>query len=258
MLKQQKSYSSQSFAMNVGRVEGHRLINCTLTLYARGNTPEITIRAGEAELHADFAQGVLKIWLRNGTIDYGGKYTLYMAQSDEAVEWELPLSDASRDQDSSSKPSWLPLWQIPRQEAEQQETIKRLERELAARAAYQMLCGDFDELGSRQWEGRAQTLALQRGQLFRLLAEPHRRWSAGFSCLCFACVGIPMAIRLRNRDFLSSFFLCFLPILIVYYPLLFCGVKAAKHGSLPPYSVWAGNVLLMLWGTYLLRKVLRY
>jgi len=91
-----------------------------------------------------------------------------------------------------------------------------------------------------------------------LLLEPHRRWSAGFSCLCFAWVGAPMAIRRRNRDFLTSFFLCFVPILIVYYPLLAYGVDGAKNGTVPAYTVWAGNLLLMLWGAWLLRRVIRY
>ena len=67
-----------------------------------------------------------------------------------------------------------------------------------------------------------------------------------------------MAIRRRNQDFLTSFFLCFLPILLVYYPLLVWGVDGAKHGELPAYSVWAGNMLLFIWGAYLLRKVVRY
>ena len=77
---------------------------------------------------------------------------------------------------------------------------------------------------------------------------PHRRWAGGFACLCFVLVGVPMAICLRNRDFLTSFFLCFLPILIVYYPLMIFGADQAKNGNLPTIFVWAGNGMLMLWG----------
>ena len=69
---------------------------------------------------------------------------------------------------------------------------------------------------------------------------------------------VSVIFRLRNRDMLTSFFLCFLPILIVYYPLLVFGVDGAKDGRLPPWSVWTGNVLLLLWGFYLLRRVIRY
>ena len=67
-----------------------------------------------------------------------------------------------------------------------------------------------------------------------------------------------MGIWFRNRDFLSSFFLCFLPILIVYYPLMILGADVAKNGNLPTIAVWAGNFMLMLWGIWLLRRVIRY
>jgi lipopolysaccharide export system permease protein len=71
-------------------------------------------------------------------------------------------------------------------------------------------------------------------------------------------VGVPMAIALRNRDFLTSFFVCFLPILIVYYPLMICGADATKNGYVPTIFVWAGNGMLFLWGLLMLRRVLRY
>ena len=67
-----------------------------------------------------------------------------------------------------------------------------------------------------------------------------------------------MAIRLRRTDFLTVFFLCFLPILVMYYPLLMYGLDRAKCGVLPPYSIWLGNVVLLGVGFWMLRKVMRY
>jgi lipopolysaccharide export system permease protein len=67
-----------------------------------------------------------------------------------------------------------------------------------------------------------------------------------------------MAIRMRNADMLTSFFLCFLPILLVYYPLLMYGLDRAKAGEINPYVVWLANAILLLWGLWLLRRVLRY
>ena len=68
---------------------------------------------------------------------------------------------------------------------------------------------------------------------------------------------MPWAIRLRNSDYLTSFFVCFLPILVLYYPLLAYGLGQAKSGNLPPYSVWLGNVILAIAGYWALRKVLK-
>jgi lipopolysaccharide export system permease protein len=218
--------------------------------------PAITITAEVAELRSDRNRNVLKIILQNGTVEVEDSVSIQFP--DDTYEQDIPLQEASQAGELSRVPSRLPLRVIPDEIAGQKEVIRRMEQELAARAGYEMLQGDFDALAGREWKTRARALRLARQRLCRLRTEPHRRWSAGFSCLCFAFVGAPMAIRLRNRDFLTSFFLCFLPILVVYYPLLIWGVDGAKSGSLPAYSVWTGNLLLLGWGAYLLRKVLRY
>ena len=254
MLRTQKRYSSPSFAINVRQVQGRKLIGPTVSLHAGSNSPAITIRAEEAELHCDHREEVLRITLRNGTFDVEGNVS---GRFPDEREYEVPLNRASRSTASPSA-SWLPLRRIPEETAKQQQIVEKLEEEMAAGAAYQMLRGDFDGLTSREWTSREARLTTERGQLCRLWTEPYRRWSAGFSCLCFVWVGVPMAIWLRNRDFLTSFFLCFVPILIVYYPLMIYGVDGAKGGTIPPYAVWAGNVILAIWGAYLLRKVLRY
>jgi lipopolysaccharide export system permease protein len=256
MLKVQHRYSSASFAINVKGVEGRKLLRPTLTLPAQGTTPGVTVTAEEAELQSDHAAGVLKIILRHGTIDVEGKRRLQA--SFDVHEQEVQLRDATEAGKVSSHPSNLALGVIPEELAGQKELIERYEQQMAVRAAFQMLCGDFPELTSQRWEARARDRNYAWGRLYRLLTEPHRRWSAGFSCLCFAWVGAPMAIRLRNREFLTSFFLCFLPILIVYYPLLAAAVDGAKSGTMPPWGVWTGNVLLICWGTWLLRRVIRY
>jgi lipopolysaccharide export system permease protein len=155
-------------------------------------------------------------------------------------------------------PSWLPLCAIPEETLRQAHAIEQSDKRFALEAAYQLLSGDFDELTGKQWEGHRAGIAFQKSRLYRLYAEPHRRWSAGFSCLCFVWVGAPMGIWFRNRDFLSSFFLCFLPILIVYYPLLMFTVDAAKGGSVPASLAWLGNLCLLAWGAVFLRKVVRY
>ena len=255
MLKAQKSYSSPHFSINVEGVEGRRLIRPILSYQDQGDSPAVTITADEAQLQVDNAAGVLKIILHNSTVDVGGRVT---GRFPDVYEQEVPMRSASRAKTLTGHPSSIPLSSIPKEKSIQLANIQRHENKLAAEAAYQMLCGDFDALTSGKWKQNVDSTGMLRSRLFRLKTEPHRRWSAGFSCLCFAWVGAPMAIRRRRSDFLTTFFLCFLPILVVYYPLLAYGVDGAKNGTVPPYAVWAGNVLLICWGTYLLRKVIRY
>lgn len=254
MLKAQHAYSTSRFAIYVKRVDGRRLISVRLSMESSGKTPAIMITAEEAELRSDPANNVLKIFLRNGTVRVEGKVSYEFPDVDER---EIPLRDP-KEKAESTLPSWLPLSVIPDQIVRNQELIRNLRQEMAVRAALDMVRGDFGRLNSAEWAYWNEALNGMNSHLFRLLTEPHRRWSAGFSCLFFVWIGAPMAIRLRNGDLLTSFFLCFLPILIVYYPLLVYGIDGSKHGTIPPWSVWAGNAMLFLWGSYLLRKVVRY
>jgi lipopolysaccharide export system permease protein len=66
-------------------------------------------------------------------------------------------------------------------------------------------------------------------------------------------IGSAVAIRLKIADFWTCFGLCFLPILIAYYPIFQFGVNQTKLGVFPPYGVWLGSVLMLGVGLFLLR-----
>jgi len=255
MLQTQKRYSSHFFAINVEQVQGRKLIGPTISLVSRGNMPRITIRAAEAELSSDCEEGYIRIRLRNGKVDVEGGMSIRFPDEYEQL---IPLTQASRAASAQPTPSWLPLHQIQPEVEKQRQRIAKLQEEMSRDAAWAMFRGDMDALADRSWQSRWQILQEAQSYLARLRTEPYRRWAAGFSCLCFLWVGAPMAIWLRHRDFLTSFFLCFLPILVVYYPLMIYGVDGAKSGTIPPWSVWVANGVLVLWGALLLRKVFRY
>ena len=94
--------------------------------------------------------------------------------------------------------------------------------------------------------------------MIRLQTEPWRRWAWGFSCFFFVLVGAPLAMLAKTSDYWSTFGLCFLPTLIVYYPLFIFGLEQAKDGIVPPYGVWMGNVILAVIGIMLIVRVRRY
>ncbi len=256
VLEVQRSYESDNVSIHVQRVEDRKLILPTVRIEGRGDSPTRTVYADEAVLETDRSADVLRVKLYNATVDIG-PLTMRSRGLFRPIP-EIPLQEASRARRAARLPSWLSLRVIGPEKIKQKEVIRRIDADHAARAAYQMLCGDFEALTDSAWENRAQERSRARDRLRRLNLEPHRRWSAGFSCLCFVWVGAPMAIRRRKSDFLAVFFLCFLPILIAYYPLLIYGIDGAKNGTIPPYSVWAGNLLLLAWGTWLLKRVVRY
>ena len=255
MLRTRLSYSTKQFSINVSGVEGRRLLRPIMTFQSDENAPIITITAQEAEIRADTVKNELRITLFNGDIEHGGGL---MARFPDMEEIVIPLDGAVRKPGGSGGPSELPMSQIDDHFEQQLEYIRKTEQRMAAKAALQMMTGDFTALAGQDWKDDHHRLKESRNLVYRLDMEPHRRWANGFSCLCFVVVGAPLAMILRRADFLSSFFACFLPILLVYYPLLLGGVDQVKSGALPSYSVWAGNGLMLLWGAWLIKRVIRY
>lgn len=255
MLKTQRSYSTKGFSIKVKSVEGRTMINPTFIIHGQNGKPPITLTAKEAELICDPDNDMLTVVLRDGMIDVPGKGALEFRES---FEHHVPLSEATRKGTSEPSPSQLRLSDIPTEIVTQRKTIDELEKALAADAAIQMVIGDFDGLNSGSWQHGHQKLNLAQERLHRLHTEPWRRWANGFSCFFFVLVGAPLAMRLRNSDLWTTFALCFLPILLVYYPLLAYGVDRAKSGALPPYAVWMGNAILLVIGCWMIRKVTRH
>ena len=65
------------------------------------------------------------------------------------------------------------------------------------------------------------------------------------------------AMKLKAGNFATTFGICFLPILLLYYPLFMVGLNGAKQMTLPAYGAWLGNAACLLIGGFLLIGELR-
>ena len=62
-----------------------------------------------------------------------------------------------------------------------------------------------------------------------------------------------------RRQFITSFIMCFLPILLIYYPVMFLMVNLCKSGTIDPWwSMWIPNSILLVAGLFTLRKVMQH
>ena len=254
-LRSQQSYSTRRFSIHVKQVRGRKLIRPTICFHAHGDSPPVTLVARQAELRFNPQSNRLKIMIEDTQFDIGSSTH---GQWPDLLEYELPLTAISGDNAMNPGPSQIAMRDIPVQADGQRSEIQQHEQAMAATAAYQMLTGDFAALHDEQWNDRYEQLDWQNFKLNRLNTEVWRRWANGFSCLAFVLVGASLAILLRTADIWTSFGLCFLPILIVYYPIMQFGVDRAKIGELPVYSVWIGNLVLFFFAVLFLRKVNRY
>jgi len=252
MLRAKKSFTTSAFSVTVRDVQGRKLIEPYFSMPSGETGGPVSFWAESAVLRSHPGSGKLTIELYNGTVDSPSFHGNFPDKFEREI---VPNPEASR---GDTSPAHLALRQIPARVAAQKVRIAQLEEQMATASGFQMMTGDFGGLSGPGWANANNTLRFERFQLYRMQTEPPRRWANGFSCLCFALVGAGMAIRMRNSDVLTSFFLCFGPILIVYYPLLAFGVDRSKAGAITPYAVWLANVILVVWGMWLLRRVMRY
>jgi lipopolysaccharide export system permease protein len=95
-------------------------------------------------------------------------------------------------------------------------------------------------------------------QVRNLQAEVFARPALAASCLVFALIGCPVGIWANRADYLSTFVICFLPTLVVYYPLLLAGSDMGKTGRVPLWlGCWMADIVLGTVGVLLTWRLLR-
>ncbi|MCA9239469.1 MAG: LptF/LptG family permease [Planctomycetales bacterium] len=251
-LRVNRAFTDRKLSITVRRVEGRKLIQPNATLQGSGDSKPWSVTADWAELESRRDRQELVIRFFNAQVD-GPTNIAYP----DTFEHVIDLGTLFGSSDSGHRsPSTYSLAEIGPAIHRTQNDIEQINNDRSARAAYAMLTGEFEQVSQAVWEVQNHELEGANYILNRLHVEPYRRWSGGFACLAFAMVGVPVAMILRKSDFLASFFVCFAPILIVYYPLLIVSVKQAKDGGIPPWSVWAGNLVLAVAGVGLMHAVI--
>jgi lipopolysaccharide export system permease protein len=240
VLQKNHSIDRDQFSITVKSVDKRTLIRPTITI---NNGPsKLTISAAEAELHWDWKQHCLRFIYRDGVVDLDegkGRYTT-PGESEYDLRIEMPKPPPyHRD--------YVALGNVPALVAELQTTKRQLEHLRDANRA----------LGVPESQEDIDRFNELNRQIYRLRAEPCRRWANGFACLGFALIGIPVAMLWRHADVLTNFFVCFLPILALYYPLLMLSDNLITSGR-PPICFWTANVALVIPALALLRWIIRH
>jgi len=254
-LSSQGSYSSsQGFSIHVhGIGEDGELLLPSITPPTRSGAEPISISAKSARLKMDPTNELLRIELTDAEVNYGES----IGVKPGLFIYEIQLQDATRKGTTAGHPTEIAMRQIRSEMRKQQREIDSMEQLLAARTAMGLAVGKYEWLDDQRMHTALGTISLGKSRMDRLNSEPWRRWASGFSCFFFVWVGIPLSIWMRSADHWTSFGACFMPILLIYYPVFAIGWDSAKDGSWLPISVWMGNGLLLLVGAWWLRKVYR-
>ena len=226
-----------------------RLMSPTIML----KKESVTIEASSAQITIDFNENILRVVF----VDFRvvGEGAFRFAGGKRTVE--IPLSEIFPIR-RENHPSDMGLHQISKEQKNTAEQIEEQRRIIAAHRTFGAGMGLVDGwVAGPIADAKKRIRSLQTLQN-KLSVEPPRRWATGFCCFFFVWLGAPLAIWMRKSDFFASFFACFVPILILYYPLLAFGLDQAKNGSLPPMCVWTANVVIGFIGLWFLRQIHRY
>ena len=149
--------------------------------------------------------------------------------------------------------------------AKVQEVLDKMEQSrqeyrqrLASRLTFGFVTGDFTAIKDSDFanrDGFERQLDFERNRC-RLVVP--RYWANGFTCFFFVWVGAPLAILLKRDDYFGSFFICFIAILLVYYPLMIIGFQGVKNGTFHPVFAWLGNTVMFIIGCVLVKQIHRH
>ena len=253
-LRVHHSFTHEKLNITVHHVEGRRLIHPMVTGFFGDSDAPYSGTARWAELESRPETDQLVIRLHELEVDKTNSLG-FVGSGTEELEFDLSQLFGG---DRAQSPSNTALRQIAAARGRQQQRLAEQRDEMAAQAALALMTGELEQLTAAAWKPYDQATAGVNRTLNRLGTEPYRRWSTGFSCLGFVLLGVPVAIILRKGEFLASFFMCFAPILILYYPLLIVSLDQTKQGTLPPPALWIGNLVLALAGLGFMRRVVRY
>lgn len=255
VLRNQRSYStSRGFSIHVQDVQDRWLVQPTINMFPE-NGNAMTISATRGQLKLDPENQTLKIQLEDAQWEMGGNV---MGSFPGTSEEEIPLSLAMRKGTTKKSPSQYSLGEMASQYSQQEADLSVLEDKLTTLTGLGLMSGRFDRLDTPESFEIINEMAEGKRRLTRLNTEPYRRWALGFSCFFFVWLGIPLAIWMKSADYWTSFGACFLPILLIYYPLFALGFDRAKNGAWPAYTVWIGDLVLFFIGIWFMRRVYRY
>ncbi len=257
VLQSEHTYTSeQGFSIHVRDVIGRKLIRPTVTVHNRGQGGSRKLTAKEGELRLDPETQTLMLRVVDSQFDGG---SAFHTEFPGEIEVEIPLSNAMRERPISDRsPSEVPLRLISGERIRTDNLTHATVGEMAAHVGFSLLTSRPEKISGKSGQSIQGSLYSSQRRLVRLKTEPWRRWAWGFSCFFFVLVGAPLAMLAKTADYWSTFGLCFLPTLLVYYPLFIFGLEQSKDGVFPPYGVWLGNGIMGMIGMMLVMRVRRY
>ncbi|HZZ77982.1 MAG TPA: LptF/LptG family permease [Gemmataceae bacterium] len=240
-----------SVEIDVKNVVGRTLQDAIFKRKGANGDYDVIASAKEAELRVDVAHKLIHVHMRQCNILQANGGIGYV----ESKVWPVDLPPdfiGNTNKTRAMDMTWTELF-------EYYEKFGRELEEIEHKRNVQIAEGGLNPAAQKEILRNLQTERQFRVDMMNSIrAEWHMRPALVLGCLCFALVGCPVGIWFSKSDYLSAFITCFLPIVIVYYPLMFCMYDMGRVGKVPPYlGVYNADLLMLIAGAVLFRRLAR-
>tara|TARA_R110002073_G_scaffold240208_7_gene401878 strand:- start:305 stop:1498 length:1194 start_codon:yes stop_codon:yes gene_type:complete len=252
VLQRERSFQHGDLSLSVRDVNGRNLVEPVIGI-RRPNQESISIEAKSAVLRYNDEEKGLTLSVTDGTATIEGKASFHFP---DTFVHTVPLRTEPPYDVLTANPSHMPMSDLPIASSKQSQEIVRRESSIAVETGINILTGRVHEIVGATAMAHHDAVREGRKRLQRLDAEMHRRWASGFTCFALAMVGVPLAIRLKTADTMTTFGIVFLPTLLVYYPIFALTLDMAKDGRIAACGVWIANAVFVLLSIVMMRKTI--
>ncbi len=249
MLRNQNQITIDGYVISVRDVSADgKLIRPTFR-YAPKGKQRLTAQAQEAELvRFDLEQQQVIVKFSQVVLDVPGQGRSKLDEFEQAFPLQIgKQAPKARHVDVRELRSELDSLEA------QQENL-RCRREIET--AFALATGNFKVLQNGSLTQLDKRMRTNRRAYNGQKTEVQFRFAMACSCFFFVLVGSPYAVLQAKRQFLTNFMVCFLPILLGYYPLVLLAKNLSSTGTANPvWAMWSANILVAIAGLFMLRRV---
>jgi lipopolysaccharide export system permease protein len=247
------NHASLPYSMFVQGVRGRKLLDPVVKRKDSQGKIDAVATAQDAELRVDMGRKMLLIHMKNGITSTADGSRAYFQE--RTFDMALPKDFGGEGPRRPRAMTWPEMLDNRVEQDEEMERVSALHSVNVAQLLLSDMPLDVSQLRSAL---REKMLVYRQNQL-ALDVEMHMRVALSLGCLFFILVGCPVGIWFSRSDFLSSFITCFLPIIIIYYPLMLCGTGIAREGRFPMVPlIYGADALVAVMGVVLFGRLLKH
>ncbi len=246
------------FLIKVKDVQDKLMIDATFKHRASGaqnpNSFDMVIQAKRARIRFDTAASLARVYLDGAEITNPREdVSLINKQT-----LDIPIPSNNDALNDKRVQEWT-TDEMTKEQAKYRVLIEKERQRQAMIAALWMASGRFKRV---DWAG-VQTSFVDYSYWKQMLnvyeTEKQMRIALACGSFFFVLLGAPVGILFAKGDFLSAFITCFVPIIILYYPLTLLAVNLGKDDVLnPTIALWGGNTLLAILAGFVLPPIIRH